>query len=91
VITAVFQVPGTTAAQYDGIIRDLEKAGEGAPDGRLYHVSSGTLEGWFIVDVWESAEQLGRFADVLMPIVAKNGVTPPPPRSTLRTTSFRST
>jgi hypothetical protein len=33
-----------TAAQYDEIIRRLEAAGAGAPEGRLYHASYGDTD-----------------------------------------------
>jgi hypothetical protein len=32
-----------------------------------------------VLDVWDSEEALGRFAERLMPIVAAAGATPPPP------------
>lgn len=78
-ITVVFQVPGMTSEQYDGVIKDLEAKGLGAPDGRLFHVASPTPEGWFVVDVFESEEKLNKFAESLMPILAAAGVTPPRP------------
>ncbi len=79
-ITVVFTVPDMSGSQYEGIMRDLAASGQGAPDGRLYHVASRDGAGFLVVDVWESEEKLGRFADLLMPIVARNGVTPPQPR-----------
>ena len=79
-IIAVFDVAGMTAGQYDQVIKDLEAAGEGSPKGRLYHVASSKAAGWFVVDVWESGELLDRFAQTLMPILQKNGVTPPQPQ-----------
>ncbi len=79
-IAAVFEVPGMTAQQYDRVIRELDRAGHGAPDGRLHHVAAATEDGWLVVDVWESPEQLQRFADVLMPRLQAASVTPPRPR-----------
>lgn len=79
-ITAVFDVPGMTATQYDQVIKDLEAAGAGTPQGRLYHVASSKEGGWFAVDVWESAELLNQFAQTLMPIFQKAGVAPPQPQ-----------
>ena len=78
-ITAIFNVPGMTAAQYDNVIRELDRAGAGKPKERLHHVASPQPDGWLVVDVWESGEALERFAGTLMPILAKNGVTPPQP------------
>ncbi|MGH7449905.1 MAG: hypothetical protein ACRENG_01020 [bacterium] len=79
-ITAVFDIPGMTSKQYDQTIKDLEAAGASAPKGRLYHVANSKVGSWFVVDVWESAELLGAFAQTLMPILQKNGVTPPQPQ-----------
>ena len=79
-IAAVFEVPGMTAQQYDRVIKDLEGAGQGSPEGRLYHVACSMENGWYVVDLWESPELLDRFANTLMPILQKAGVTPPQPR-----------
>ena len=77
-ITLVFDAPGMTAAQYDGIISGLAAAGEETPRGRLYHVAAAKPDGWLVVDVWESEEALNRFAATLMPLIAQNGVTVTP-------------
>ncbi len=79
-IVAVFDIPGMISGQYDQVIKDLEAAGEGSPKGRLYHVAASKAGGWFVVDVWESADLLDRFAQTLMPILQRNGVTPPQPQ-----------
>jgi hypothetical protein len=79
-ITAVFEVPGMTADQFDKILVELGGAGQSEPDGRLIHVACPTDGGWLVVDVWESEEKLGAFAGVLMPIIAGMGITPPQPR-----------
>jgi hypothetical protein len=73
-LTLVFDAPGMTAAQYDGIMRGLEAAGEGTPRGRLFHVASPKPDGWLVVDVWESQETLDRFANTLMPLIQQTGV-----------------
>ena len=65
-------------AQYDQVIKDLEDAGYGAPRGRLSHVAARKDNGsYFVVDVWESAEDLERFAQVLVPLIEKAGGKPP--------------
>jgi len=79
-VVAVFDVPGMTSAQYDQVIKNLEAAGAGSPKGRLHHVASSKEGGWFVVDVWESAELLNQFAQTLMPLLQKAGVTPPQPQ-----------
>ena len=78
-VTAIFHVPDMSTRQYDQIMRDLDAAGAGAPDGRLYHVCNANGAGCVVVDIWSSPEKLERFAETLFPILAKNGVTPPRP------------
>jgi quinol monooxygenase YgiN len=78
-IVAVFDL-GSTSAQYDQVIRDLEAAGAGEPKGRLYHVAAPNDGRWLVVDVWESGEALNQFAQILMPILQKAGVQANPPK-----------
>lgn len=77
-IIAVFEVPGMNAGQYDNIIERLEAAGEGEPDGRLFHVTGPRGDGWLVVDVWESREKFERFGQTLMPIAHELGLNPQP-------------
>ena len=79
-ITTVFELPGMTQQQYDQVLRNLEANGLGAPNGRLYHVASASGNGLLIVDVWESEELLGKFAEGLIPIIVAAGATPAEPR-----------
>lgn len=79
-ITAVFEVPGMDAGHFDKIRAALDEVGQVEPDGRLFHVASPAEGGWLVVDVWESEEKLGKFAETLMPIIAGLGITPPQPR-----------
>jgi len=67
------------AAQYDDIINRLEKAGAGAPQGRIYHACYGQPDALHVFDVWESQEQFERFGAVLMPILQQVGVDPGTP------------
>lgn len=78
-VIAQFNVPGMTAQQYDNVMADLQNAGQGNPASRLSHVASKLPNGWLVIDIWESGESLNEFAQTLMPILIKNGVTPPQP------------
>jgi hypothetical protein len=78
-IIAQFTLPGMTSKQYDQVMKDLAIAGQEQPQARLYHVASDITSGWYVIDIWESAEALNEFAGTLMPILVKNGVTPPTP------------
>jgi len=67
--------------KYDQAIKDLEDAGQGNPEGRVYHVASLQEDGSIIVtDVWESAELLDEFGKTLLPILENAGVTPVEPK-----------
>ena len=77
-VTVLFDVE-CNADQYDAVIKDLDAQGLSAPDGRIYHLAQPRGDAWFVLDVWESVEQLQRFAESLMPTRARAGVTPPNP------------
>ncbi len=81
-IVAHFEIPGMTVEQYEQTLKELENAGLGAPDGRIYHVASPIEGGWTVTDVWESEEKFGAFGEVLMPIMSSAGITPTPPKIT---------
>jgi len=61
-ILSVFTIPSMNTERYTQVIKDLEAAGQGMPEGRLYHVAVRLEDGSFIVtDVWESTELLDAF------------------------------
>jgi len=75
-LTARFTPASMNAEQYHEVHRRLTEAGAGQPDGRVFHVCSGTGDRLCVVDVWESAEQFAAFGQKLMPILAEVGVDP---------------
>ena len=79
-IIAIFELTGMTQQQYDQTIQDLDAAGLGTPNGRVYHTASKADPGTLIIDVWESEELLGKFAESLIPILTATGATPVEPR-----------
>ena len=80
-ILTVFDISSMTTEKYDQAISGLEAAGQGNPEGRLYHVASLQEDGSMIVtDVWESAELLDEFSKTLVPILENAGVTPVEPK-----------
>ena len=80
-ILAVFHLLSMNTEKYDQAIKDLEAAGHGNPEGRLYHVASLQEDGSIIVtDIWESAELLDEFSKPLIPILENAGVTPVEPK-----------
>jgi hypothetical protein len=68
--------------KYDSTLKDLEDAGAGAPDGRLYHCAMQSPGGVHVFDVWESMETFEAFGATLLPILAKAGVDPGEPMIT---------
>jgi heme-degrading monooxygenase HmoA len=79
-VVVVFEAPGATAAQYEGVWNDLRAAGESNPKGLISHVGAAKPDGsWLVVDIWESAEAFKEFSNTLAPIIAKNGLPSGPP------------
>jgi len=79
-ILAVFHLLSMNTEKYDQAVKDLEAAGHGNPEGRLYHVASLQEDGSIIVTDWESAELLDEFSKPLIPILENAGVTPVEPK-----------
>jgi hypothetical protein len=73
-ILVKFSVSGMPVDKYETVLRRLEAAGQGAPPGRLQHISYGDREGLQVIDVYESREALERFAGTLVPILGELGV-----------------
>jgi hypothetical protein len=74
-----FTPSGFTPEKYDDVIRRLNAAGAGAPEGRSYHValeSNGEIQ---VFDIWESQEAFDAFAPTLLPILAEVGADPGQP------------
>lgn len=79
-IIVIFEAPEFSSQQYDQTLKELENAGHGAPNGRIHHQAAAMEKGMYVVDIWESEELLGKFAESLMPIIAATGATVPEPR-----------
>jgi hypothetical protein len=79
-IVTVFKLTTMTTDKYKKVITDLESAGAGNPDGRLFHVAAVAEGGTIVVtDVWESPEKLEAFGSALFPVLHGAGVTPVAP------------
>ena len=64
---------------YYEVIKRLEAAGAGAPEGRSFHVALETNGEIQVFDIWESQAALDAFGAVLMPIMAEFGADPGQP------------
>lgn len=74
-ILVVFTLSSMNSEKYDRTINDLVAAGQGNPEGRMYHFATINEDGSFIVtDIWESAELLEEFSKTLIPILENAGV-----------------
>ena len=71
-----FYITGTgfTQERYDNTLVQLEEAGVGAPDGRLYHVALETGGEIQVFDIWESREAFEAFGATLIPILNAAGI-----------------
>jgi hypothetical protein len=79
-ITAVFELPGMTAAQYHAILDELKAEGKLPNEKRPFHIAFQKGENWCVIDVWNSQEDLMEFGQTtLFPIFAKLGISPTPP------------
>lgn len=78
-VGVMFDFPGVSASQYEEACRRLNNGNlmrslsDWPNGGVLSHVAGPTPNGWRVVDVWESEDELGRFAETLMPILKENG------------------
>ena len=79
-IGVYFPEANFTSKDYDEIVKRLEKAGQGMPNGRLYHASFGDPGNLQVFDVWESQETFDKFGEALFPIMAEINYQPPTPQ-----------
>lgn len=75
----LFTPKSMTVTKYEEVLKQLDKAGQGKPVGRLYHTSFGDHNQLRVFDVWDSMQSFERFGETLMPILKKNGVDPGQP------------
>jgi hypothetical protein len=55
-ICRVYDVPGATREQYDEVISKL-----GTPEEAHVHIAGPTENGWNVIEVWDSEEQIDRY------------------------------
>jgi len=73
-IVVRFNPTNLTREKYDESIRLLEEAGAWPPDGLDYHVFFGPEGNMRVSEIWDSQEQLEAFGQVLMPMLAEQGM-----------------
>ena len=84
-IIAVHQPPSLTQERYEEVIRRLtnglrrvQKLSDLPFDGLLMHAAGPAKDGFYIVDVFESAEAVERFQEIIRPIASEVGIEEPP-------------
>ena len=78
-IAVVFNTSDMTPASYHQVMKDLAASGAEAPKGRLSHIATNAENGMVVVDTYDSIESFQQFGETLIPILVKNGITPPKP------------
>jgi hypothetical protein len=79
-IGVLHDIPGGTRADYEAITQamgrsaGLSSLSDWPAEGILCHIAGPYDGGWRVVDVWESEEAFGRFAETLMPAIQQAGV-----------------
>ena len=76
-----FYITGTgfTPEKYDTTLAQIDEAGQGTPDGRLYHVALETDGEIQVFDIWESQAAFDAFGETLLPILTGAGIALNPP------------
>ena len=77
-IVAKFKVSNMTAKMYETVLKRLDAAGAGAPNGRLYPVSYGSHDNLQVIDVYDSPQALENFGKTLVPILQELGIKAEP-------------
>jgi hypothetical protein len=76
----VVSPPGFKREQYEETVRRLhpdgrlESPSDWPVEGLLAHVAGEGASGFRVIDVWESEEAVGRFAELLAPVLQELGV-----------------
>lgn len=82
-VVLVHQGPGLTKETYEEAVRRISPGGLTSPadwpvDGLLVHAAGEAPGGFRVVDVWESEEAVGRFAETLVPVLRELGIEAEP-------------
>ena len=69
-----FVPKGMDQTKYAEILRRLEKAGAGAPPGRLHHACYGPQDALLVTDIYDTPASFESFGKTLVPILVEMGV-----------------
>ncbi|MDX3238450.1 hypothetical protein PV392_22715 [Streptomyces sp. ME03-5709C] len=81
-VLAEVEFPGVTALQYEEANHRAGFGPEHPPSGLLSHAAVITNDGLRLVNVWQSAQALEAFMEIMMPAAKESGFPEPsgPPR-----------
>ena len=69
-----FTPRGMDDKKYAEVLRRLERAGAGAPAGRLYHACYGDKGALRVTDVYDTPQSFDAFGKTLVPILIELGI-----------------
>jgi hypothetical protein len=73
-VAMVMEWQGVTQDQYEEVIKFLDLDAN-LPEGGILHIAGPGLDGWRVVDIWESQEAFERFqAERIGPAAAEAGL-----------------
>jgi hypothetical protein len=78
-ISVYFKPAKLNAGQYENCMKNLDKAGVGTPEGRLYHTCIGSGDQLQVFEIWDSQGSFDKFSTVMQPIVKAEGIDPGQP------------
>lgn len=73
-LISFFSPKSMTHKQYDEAMRQLEAAGNAAPEGRIAHICYGKSPKLKIATMWRSPEDFQQMAPALLPILKGVGL-----------------
>jgi hypothetical protein len=76
-VLVIVDFKSATAQQYDDSVKDLTTAGQLKLKARPHHFAAVKDDGMYIIDIWESEEDFAKFGEIMIPVITKNGITPP--------------
>ena len=73
-VLAMVHLKGASKKQYDNLVQDLSDAGQLKLKERPHHFAFVKEDKISVVDIWESAEDFGKFGEIMVPLAKKNGI-----------------
>ena len=77
-VLAIVHLKGATTKSYDNLVQDLTSAGQLKLKARPHHFASIKEGEILVVDIWESAEDFGKFGEIMVPLAKKHGIDAQP-------------